>query len=1617
MNNTKGAIHFEISASNEELKRKLAESRQALLDSGRTAEAEGSKIEGMFKRAALAAGGFFTAQQALSFGQSVIRVRGEMQMMEKSFEVLLQSKSKAMQMIAEIKQLAIDSPLEMPQVSGAVQTLLGFGVSAEKVMGIVGQLSDVSMGNADQFRSLALVYAQTQSAGKLMGQDLLQMINAGFNPLQVISEQTGKSIAQLKDEMSKGAISAEMVANAFAAVTSEGGKFYQMTQKQAEGIVGLQATFEDAITNQMNRFGEKNEELIADGFRFATSVVENADTIGKTLATLVAAYGSYKAAIIATNAVQSVITNVQYSTEIAELTKLLPLKQAAADADLKEAVASGRLTQAKAEQLISIRAEINAQMEKLRQTVLASNAEYEAAKKNLENAKVAKIAAEDAKVVQQQALQSVIATAQIEKAASLDKLIAIESEKQSVAGLLLLKLKSQKESAITAMQELLLQKSLGEAAGKDITSINAKIVAKQNEINTVSAKIKISKSEEIQCWRNVISLSNEKKAIDDNITSKDIEEAKTAINVAGKNAETAAINVQNASRDMLSKKAAVQVAVSKMERFETNANAAASLAAAKAKNIFTAATMRLSAAMKSLKAAFLSNPLGVVITLLTTAASAAYMFGKKTEDAADHTDMLNKSITDLGIETAKEAQEIDNAFAKLLKAKKGTQEYGAAKDAIISKYGSYLSGLSAEISTLADVEGAYNAVRNAAESSANARFKTSFIDDATKAAAERMGGAIDNIMKNVRRGFSEEAIDMLPLQISSMTAEITAALTSSERTLKEKKLDVGAILENYGLTTRDAMKVMKSMDFFDWGNREDYVSTFEEAFQTVLNIKTTAEEAFGALSGDQTDKGKELETVLQRRIRLTRELTEAEKLLSNMKQNSSTSTDVEITAQQKRVDDLKAALNIKKKSSAPKDYTEELKKNDSDRIRQAKDLEFACTQAIIDAKEDGIKKTLAQNKLNYDKEIEQLRRQKEDRLLQLQEWERTAWEAKNPNWKKDGKKFTPQTTELPKQEADAFDAMKVGVTAKFTSSNKDAYNNELNEYAQFAQAYIDKANEFKESLKNVEDTIRSDRAELVSKGASKEELGAFDAQANATIEGVKGVQQTMLTGMDEQMEMKNQTFVGFIESMVDMGIDQLIDALNTAKTLLSVFSALGNTGAAEQQQAQIKALENQITALSKNKKETKGTKEVTGDPTKKWQNTLSIMNDVKGITNDIIGSFDGMDDTTKVVLDAAMNISTGVINMIMGITMLTTGSIVATTIVSETSTEAIKKVERASVILAIIGAAIQVVMAIVNVVMSLVSNNKKVEKSIKDAQVKVDELSKSYEKLQKEIDKAYSTDASEMIAQGDEMLRQQNELIKNQITLEESNKNPDEEALKKHNEDLDKNNELLEENKEKAIDVIFGSDLQSAVDDFANAYADAFASGESTAKAQKDVVKDMINNIVREMIKSDIADKVKIMREKIASMIDPAKGGDNDLSEAELAEIDRLGDSVTAELEHRKAMYDKLLKDDSLSMENSLTGAIRGTVATEESVAVLGGIFRGQYDTLKRIEAVNTKQFDFITSGWSTIADISRSNLEIAANTLRSANNTDGLKESIQGLKVELVEITRNTKKDNGKYN
>lgn len=234
-----------------------------------------------------------------AFSSEIINVRGEMQMLESSFEVLLGGKGVS-GFMSEMKQFAVDSPLSMNGVANAAQTLLGFGIAAEKVMPTIKQIGDISMGNEDRFKSLSLAFAQMSATGKLMGQDLLQMINAGFNPLMTISEKTGKSIGELKKDMESGAISSEMVADAFASATEKGGKFYGMTQKQAEGIRGLQAQLEGGLQDAYNNLGKSQEGLIAGGYKVAITLAENYEKVGKTLVALITTYGAYRTAVLLT---------------------------------------------------------------------------------------------------------------------------------------------------------------------------------------------------------------------------------------------------------------------------------------------------------------------------------------------------------------------------------------------------------------------------------------------------------------------------------------------------------------------------------------------------------------------------------------------------------------------------------------------------------------------------------------------------------------------------------------------------------------------------------------------------------------------------------------------------------------------------------------------------------------------------------------------------------------------------------------------------------------------------------------------------------------------------------------------------------------------------------------------------------------------------------------------------------------------------------------------------------------------------------------------------------------------------------------------------------------------
>jgi len=197
----------------------------------------------------------------IQLGKTVLGWGADMEQTRIAFQTLTGDVQKGNNLFKQINQFANITPFNNADLQTSAKTMLSFGVSLNSIMPNLKMLGDVAMGDKEKMKSLTLAFSQVQSQGKLMGQDLLQFINAGFNPLKVISEQTGKSMAQLKTEMSKGGISAAMVADAFKVATDKGGMFNNMMLRQSETMAGKWSTLVGTIQNKVGSFIESNSQM------------------------------------------------------------------------------------------------------------------------------------------------------------------------------------------------------------------------------------------------------------------------------------------------------------------------------------------------------------------------------------------------------------------------------------------------------------------------------------------------------------------------------------------------------------------------------------------------------------------------------------------------------------------------------------------------------------------------------------------------------------------------------------------------------------------------------------------------------------------------------------------------------------------------------------------------------------------------------------------------------------------------------------------------------------------------------------------------------------------------------------------------------------------------------------------------------------------------------------------------------------------------------------------------------------------------------------------------------------------------------------------------------------
>lgn len=701
-----GTLLFRIDADTAPVERAADRAGGALLGIGEKASQGGNLITQALKGAGALVASTFAVSGARDFISNMISVRQSIEQSEAALTSFLGSKEKADQMMESFKQMAATTPIDLETLSSSTQTMLGFGVSAETAGKMMHVLGDISGGNTQKFQSLSLAFSQMSSAGRLMGQDLLQMINAGFNPLEEMSRQTGKSIAELKEEMSKGAISSQQVTEAFISATEEGGRFHGMLKAQSQGLAGSFAKLKGAMNGMYNELGKESEGAIKGAVDLAASLARNYQDVALALASVAAGYGVVKGAQMAYAASSDVAYAMKYKSEAEALNQLMTAEQ---------------------------------------------------------RARISKLSMKDGAKAYGDALKA-----------------EVETTRAAVAT---------KKAA--ALEEAAASKAKFTAAQMEVANARKLVAAKQAELVAAQGTANARKIEVAQT-----QLSN----------------AQERLHVALRERSTA-VGVRQAAQER------VVAAVRAEGAAATTADTAASGANLTVTNLLTAAKNAAAQAAARLNAVIMANAWMLAAAAVAALVYGLYKLATHQSEAEKRQKALNEAFKEGKGEAESEAAKIDALYAQLNKAKKGTQEYKTAKDAIVKQYGGYLDKLNAERGKVLDVADAYKALRDRVIESAKARAMQKFIDKELEKNTDKRSEVIDNVKKTLSQAYSGKALE-------DMTKFVV------------DKLSKGESLKGY--------KIYDNKRFWkDTGDMESYTTynvldNLKKSFDTVNNLDKTA---------------------------------------------------------------------------------------------------------------------------------------------------------------------------------------------------------------------------------------------------------------------------------------------------------------------------------------------------------------------------------------------------------------------------------------------------------------------------------------------------------------------------------------------------------------------------------------------------------------------------------------------------------------------------------------------------------------------------------------------------------------------------------------------------------
>ena len=323
MNGIQGALHFDITGDNTNLEKALAASRASIISSGETADREGARIEQMFKRATSGALAFFSVAKATDFVKSMATVHGEFQAIEIALSTIIGSEEKAMGLVAQLKDTAAKTPFDMKGVASGAKMLLAYGESADTVNDTLIKLGNIAAGLSQPLGDIVYLYGTTMTQGRLYTQDLNQFTGRGIPMIRELAKEFGVAESEVKKLVEEGKVGFPEVQRVVENLTNETGMFYNLMERQSAAVTGKISNLEDAWASALDEMGQSSEGFLYAGIEGATYLVEHYETVLKILGTLITAYGSYKAALIAINVVQKVSATIEATRALLAQTQML----------------------------------------------------------------------------------------------------------------------------------------------------------------------------------------------------------------------------------------------------------------------------------------------------------------------------------------------------------------------------------------------------------------------------------------------------------------------------------------------------------------------------------------------------------------------------------------------------------------------------------------------------------------------------------------------------------------------------------------------------------------------------------------------------------------------------------------------------------------------------------------------------------------------------------------------------------------------------------------------------------------------------------------------------------------------------------------------------------------------------------------------------------------------------------------------------------------------------------------------------------------------------------------------------------------------------------------------